>query len=408
MRMTTNKKLYLLLSILSFVLVSCDSIPKMKRVKPADIENNEIIKVNNIEVVSILPNTFDSIHLGASRLTNKIYNSDAEEWAINDFITGLTIEAIQQDKRYNYVNSNISRDAFNKIYADKKLSEKNFNIKNISKELDQLHTVHNVDTLVLVIENKIEDPIKDTTQDFSGYGIYQNALSFKAIYLFSYIKVLLIDTASKTAIKQRVNTDYIKLPKEFWAAYLEDLPSKEQRYIRNETLRMAGRNVLSSLVEFNLINEEVAYTTESGTKLVTNRIQEAGNYGELYEDAVNRVYLALNIEKHFERYALLMQTRHEQVINHFYPYQDVYLNWMREYVSWELLKPKMIEEYRKEFTADELNEIADFAETEVGAKMLEKIPMILREQENIWLEEANKKVEILDEAVMERREKIIY
>ena len=400
--------IYASIMITCLTIASCGSIPKLKRVTAESEEPRlENLDVNNIEVISILPNKFDSIYLGASRLTNKYYNSDTKNWAINDFITGLTIEAIVQDKRFNYVDSKINRDEFKKIYIDKKLSEINYRIKNISNELEKLNTIYNVDTLVLVIENKTEDPIKDTTQDFTGYGLYQNALSFKSIYLYSYINILLIDTASKSIIKQRINNDYVKLPKEFWAENLDDLPSKEQRYIRNESLRMAGRNVLASLVEFNLIDQEVAYTTESGTKFVTNRLQEAGNYGELYEDAVDRVYNALNIEKHFERYALLMKTRHENIIQNFYPYEPIYLRWMRNHVSWDLLKPKMIDVYRKEFTADELNEIADFAETEAGAKMLQKIPLVLHEQEDIWLQEAKKNIDLLDKEVMEFRKKIV-
>ena len=141
---------------------------------------------------------------------------------------------------------------------------------------------------------------------------------------------------------------------------------------------------------------------------LTDRLQEASNYGQLYEDAVDRVYRSLEIEKHFERYALLMQGRHEEVIDDADSYRDIYLHWMRKHVSWEILKPKIIDEYRKMFTADELNEIADFAESEVGAKMLKQIPMILREQENIWLKEAKDKVDLLDDAVMNRREATVY
>lgn len=391
-----------------FMLVGCGSIPKLQRIKPIEEEKNELIDAKNIEVISILSDTYDSVYLGASRLTNKQYESDTESWAINDFLTGLTIEAIQQDKRFNYIDSKINRNEFNSIYTNRKLSTDNFDIKYIQQQLDILNRVHNVDTLILIIENKIEDPIKDTTHAFSGYGAYQNALSFKSIYLYSYLRVLVIDTRTKSIKKEKILTDYIKLSKEYWAEQLDELPSKEGRYIRNESLRMAGNNVLGALVKFNLINEEVAYTTVSGTKFVTNRLQEADNYGELYEDAVDRVYKALHMEKHFERYALLMKTRHEDVIDNFNPYKEIYLRWMRDHVSWELLKPRIIEEYRKEFTADELNDIADFAETEAGAKMLAKIPTVLHEQESIWLEEAKKKVDILDKEVIDFSQKIVH
>ena len=395
--------------MMTFATQSClSSLPKANKGKEKINKQVKLEKDSNIAVVSVLSDTFNSVYLGVSRLTNKEYQSDITHWKLNEFITGLTKEAIEQDAKYQFIDIGIEREQFRKVYNKSAFSENNYKIENISDLLEELSSKYNADYLVLVIENTIEDPIKDTTNDFTGYGIYRNAISFKSTYLYSYYRVLLVDTDSKKIVKQKEIVDYSKLPKEFWAENIDNLPAKLNRYLRTESLRTAGRNVLRSLVRFGVINEQVAYTTESGTRFVTNRVEQTGNYGELYEDAVNRVYKALDIEKHFERYAIFMRSRHdENVAEHFTLYEDIYLNWMKEYVSWDILKSRMIEEYRKEFTADELNEIADFAETEAGSKMLNKIPLILNRQEDIWIEEAKKHIEILDKAVVERREKII-
>ena len=395
-----------LMLMVCVLLASCASPTGLKPSRA--VQEGGWDTIRNVEIASILSNSFHSIYLGVTRFSNTYHQSDAGDWAINDFLTGLIKEAILQDRRFNYVDTGINKEELRRGYTRKKSGEQNFNIRRIDSQLEDLYRLHGVDTLVLIIENQIEDPIQDTIQDFVGYGLYRNALSFKSVYLYSYLKVLVIDTRSKKIRKEIVATDHLKLPKEFWAEQLGSLVSKKKRHLRNESLRIAGSNVLGALVESGLIAEEVAHTTESGAVRLTDRLQEASNYGQLYEDAVDRVYRSLEIEKHFERYALLMQGRHEEVIDDADSYRDIYLHWMRKHVSWEILKPKIIDEYRKMFTADELNEIADFAESEVGAKMLKQIPMILREQENIWLKEAKDKVDLLDDAVMNRREATVY
>lgn len=394
---------------LCMLLAGCAKPAALEQLLAGQEEGGETIQsgeISNIEIASILSDSFHSIYLGVTRFTNTYHRSDTGDWAINDFVTGLIREAILQDQRFNYVDTGIDREALRKIYSREKFGDRHFDIRHIDTQLEDLYRLHGVDTLVLVIEDQIEDPIQDTIQEFVGYGLYRNALSFKSVYLYSYFRVLVIDTRSKKIRKEIVTTDYLKLPKEFWAEQLGSLASKRKRHLRNESLRIAGNNVLGALVESGLIDHEVARITESGAVRRAGRLQEAGNYGQLYENAVDRVYAALDIEKHFERYALLMQGRHEDVIENMSPYRDIYLHWMRKHVSWEILKPKVMEEYRKMFTADELHEIADFAESEVGAKMLKQIPMILKEQENIWLKEAKDKVDLLDDAVMNRREVI--
>ena len=404
-----NKLLAIICIIaLSTIIHSCASLPALKQKNTTPIKHQAIPQGASIAIVSILENTFDAVYLGLSRLTNKKYQSNVADWQFNEFISGLTKEAIQQDRRYQFIQAAVDSQRFKKIYNESAFSEKNYKIENISDLLTELSFRHSVDYLLLVIENTLEDPIKNTDSDFTGYGIYRNAVSFKSTYLYSYLHVLLIDTQRGGIIRHKQITDYTKLPKEFWARNINELADEQSRYLKTESLRIAARNVLSALAQFDIITRQVADSAENSARFVIDKTGQPGNYSELYEDALNRVYKVLNMEKHFERYAIFMRNRHdENVTRHFSLYKDIYLNWMKQYVSWEILKSKMTQEYRKEFTASELHEIADFAETQAGAKMLSKIPLLLNRQEDIWIEEAKKHLHILDDAVVERRQKFI-
>ena len=393
---------------LSMVVQGCASLPVLKPKNSAPAKHQAMPPGAGIAVVCVLENTFNAVYLGLSRLTNKAYQSDVTDWQLNEFISGLAKQAIQQDNRYQFIETGIGSRQFKKIYHQSAFSEDNYKIDNISELLARLAFEYNADYLLLVIENTIEDPIRNTDSEFTGYGIYRNATAIKSSYLYSYLHALLIDTRRGRLIRHRQITDYTKLPKQFWAENINQLADQHSRYLKTESLRMAAGNVLSALVQFDVISQQVADSTEDSARLVLNNTEQPGNYNMLYEHALNRVYKALNIEKHFERYAIFMRNRHdENVTRHFSLYKDIYLSWMRQYVNWEILKSKMAQEYRKQFTASELHAIADFAETRAGAKMLSKIPLILNRQEDIWIEEAEKHIHILDDAVIKRRQKFI-
>lgn len=61
------------------------------------------------------------------------------------------------------------------------------------------------------------------------------------------------------------------------------------------------------------------------------------------------------------------------------PYRDVMLTWMRKYVTYEALEPKLIDLYTESFTEAELRELIAFYKTPVGHKALEKLPELMQE-----------------------------
>jgi hypothetical protein len=60
------------------------------------------------------------------------------------------------------------------------------------------------------------------------------------------------------------------------------------------------------------------------------------------------------------------------------PYRDVMLTWMRKYVTYEALEPKLIDLYTESFTEAELRELIAFYKTPVGHKALEKLPELMQ------------------------------
>jgi len=59
------------------------------------------------------------------------------------------------------------------------------------------------------------------------------------------------------------------------------------------------------------------------------------------------------------------------------PFKGVMHDFFAKYMSYEALKPQLIEAYAAEFTATELNEAADFYETPTGKKLLAKLPVLM-------------------------------
>lgn len=59
------------------------------------------------------------------------------------------------------------------------------------------------------------------------------------------------------------------------------------------------------------------------------------------------------------------------------PYKDVVLAYMRKYMSYESLKPELIELYAGEFTASELREARQFYSSTTGRKFIASMPRLM-------------------------------
>lgn len=58
------------------------------------------------------------------------------------------------------------------------------------------------------------------------------------------------------------------------------------------------------------------------------------------------------------------------------PYRDLLMTWIEKALSWERLRPRMIDIYAEAYTESELRELIAFYKTPIGRKTLEKMPIL--------------------------------
>jgi hypothetical protein len=60
------------------------------------------------------------------------------------------------------------------------------------------------------------------------------------------------------------------------------------------------------------------------------------------------------------------------------PYRDVILAWSSKVLTWENMKPRMVDLYASEFSEQELRDLSAFYRTPLGAKVLRVLPEIMQ------------------------------
>lgn len=60
------------------------------------------------------------------------------------------------------------------------------------------------------------------------------------------------------------------------------------------------------------------------------------------------------------------------------PYREVFREFLAKYLSFEAIRGDMAEMYVESFTADELDQLADFYRTDLGRKTLDAMPVLMR------------------------------
>lgn len=73
--------------------------------------------------------------------------------------------------------------------------------------------------------------------------------------------------------------------------------------------------------------------------------------------------------------------------------------WFDAEIKWSEIKPKMIDLYVQEFSAQELKELLAFYQTPVGQKAIAKLPVIMRQGSMIGQEYASRKQDSLKQKV---------
>ena len=87
------------------------------------------------------------------------------------------------------------------------------------------------------------------------------------------------------------------------------------------------------------------------------------------------------------------------------PFGPVLLEFFQKYGSWELLKDRFAEAYAAEFTVEEISQLIDFYETDLGRKVARATPRIQSATTKIGFEIGAKHQAELQRMIMEEMEK---
>lgn len=82
-------------------------------------------------------------------------------------------------------------------------------------------------------------------------------------------------------------------------------------------------------------------------------------------------------------------------------FATVMQNFMKKYVSYEVLKPKIAQIYAEEFTEKELNEMAVFYATPTGKKSMQKMPMLFQKGSELGIKAVQEHQDELKKAMEE-------
>lgn len=87
-------------------------------------------------------------------------------------------------------------------------------------------------------------------------------------------------------------------------------------------------------------------------------------------------------------------------------YKDVMVKFFNKYMSYQSLKPEMIELYSSEFSAKELIEIREFYSTNTGKKALIKAPMLMGKGAEIGSQKVQQNINELQQMIKDESERI--
>ncbi|MDE2304430.1 MAG: DUF2059 domain-containing protein [Gammaproteobacteria bacterium] len=88
------------------------------------------------------------------------------------------------------------------------------------------------------------------------------------------------------------------------------------------------------------------------------------------------------------------------------PYRDVILNWAGQYLSWEALRPQLVQMYAKTFTKAELADLIRFYASPAGRKLVEVSPQLTRQSMAIGQGLARDHIPELQQMIKARAEQL--
>jgi uncharacterized protein len=94
--------------------------------------------------------------------------------------------------------------------------------------------------------------------------------------------------------------------------------------------------------------------------------------------AVEEMLQVMNVSVALDRTIDLMLQAQIDANPEIKPYEDIMRQFLAKYLSWESLKPEMIQMYAEAFTEPELHELAAFYRTPLGQKAMTKMPELVQ------------------------------
>ncbi len=369
-----------------------------------------------VAVVSLLGDVFPATYIGATAMSKRTYRTRVAPWRLDDYARAVAAAAIKREDEFDYVDFRPNRKAFMRLYSDefRLLDDGHYDVDNVAGLVRALRAKYGVDTLVLIIADRVSDPIEETSLTFGGYGLYRNDFIGDRSYLYGFFKVLVIDTDTLAERARGTAAAYTRIAKRYWGAGLNKLSRAARRTVRDTTESLLAKHVPLALADAGLIVrtsvaapmdedglpsggeiEELEFEAsrvapgeagadveaDSDANAGTARRRVAGGYGA----AARRLFIASDARRAFYEYTL------EHVKNRLLhrgesaaPYRDVCRAWVAEHFRWPAVGKRVIAMYRRTgFSARDLAEIADFGASAAGAKLLKNV-RFSDEQRKIW------------------------
>ena len=103
-------------------------------------------------------------------------------------------------------------------------------------------------------------------------------------------------------------------------------------------------------------------------------------------DAALRLFDAIDMTRVMEQtidQALALETQKNPAM---LPYREVFRKFLSKYLSFDAVKDDMAAMYLESFSADELDQLADFYRTDLGRKTLDAMPVLMRKGGQLGME----------------------
>ena len=127
-----------------------------------------------------------------------------------------------------------------------------------------------------------------------------------------------------------------------------------------------------------------------------------GQFTDSHREAARQLLVVMNLDKTLENMIDIIVTSFSENNSTFAENEDIIREFYSKHFSLEAIQDDFIDIYCNEFTEDELISITDFYKTDVGKKLISKLPELLRKGAEMG---KNKALEFLPELLEKIRQR---